>query len=136
MITSALLQMTDRRRTHVEFRVTPRKRRLGLERALAFIEQYAQLSPPIQDMCLAAGTSWRTLDYAFREEFDMTPKQYLDARRLNGVRRDLRQAPPETPVREVSKRWGFSHQSWFAVAYKRKFGELPSTTLQGRSWGS
>ena len=132
-VASALLQMIGRRRTHVEFRVTPRKRRSALERALAFIDQHAQQSPLIEDMCHAAGTSWRTLDYAFREEFDMTPKQYLDARRLIGVRRDLVRTSPETPVSEVSKRWGFTHQSWFSDAYKNKFGELPSATRRDRT---
>jgi len=130
-IASTLLQMIDQRKPRVESAPTAQKRRMAIDRSLAFIEQNARMSPRIEDICHATGTSWRTLDYAFREEFGMTPKQYLDAGRLIGVRRELMRTSPETPIGKVSKSWGFSHPGWFATAYRRKFGESPSETPRG-----
>ena len=52
-----------------------------------YIDAHAADAPAIQDVCRAAGVSWRTLDYAFHELFGVTPKQYLQATRLYRVRK-------------------------------------------------
>lgn len=70
--------------------------------------------------------------YAFRELFGVSPKRYLQAVRLNGVRRDLLAATPEAKIADVANRWGFWHLGQFAADYRRQFDELPSETLAGR----
>jgi AraC family ethanolamine operon transcriptional activator len=102
---------------------------LGLKRALSFIEQNAKKPLAVPDVCRAAGVSWRTLDYAFREEFGVTPKAYLKSIRLNGVRRELRRAAQPVVISDVANRWGFWHMGQFAADYRKLFGELPSETL-------
>ena len=59
----------------------------------------------------------------------MTPKAYLQAQRLHGVRRELRVADTETVIADVAGRWGFWHMGQFAADYRRTFDQLPSETL-------
>jgi AraC family ethanolamine operon transcriptional activator len=84
----------------------------------------------VGELCKAAKVSERTLRNAFQRKYGLSPKQYLIARRLNGVRRDLRQAAATgAPIAEVAAHWGFWHMGQFAADYRRHFGELPSETV-------
>jgi len=132
LLASTLLTILEGRSERFVSRPTPLARRMALSRALEFIEAHASEAPLIEDLCRAARTSWRTLDYAFREQFGTTPKQFLVARRLAGVRRELLRAAPGVTVSEFAGRWGFRHPGWFGVNYRAHFGELPSTTLRRR----
>ena len=107
----------------------PRERNRVRRNAQAFIEAHAHEAPPVRRICAEAGTSWRTLDYAFKEHFGVTPKTYLQAQRLHGVRRELRLACADTLIADVAGRWGFWHMGQFAADYRRAFNELPSETL-------
>ena len=106
-----------------------RLRDLALRRALSFIEENPNAPLAVRDVCRAAEVSWRTLDYAFREHFGVTPKAYLKAIRLNAVRRELRRAGRPALIADVANRWGFWHMGQFAADYRRLFGELPSDSL-------
>ncbi len=89
-----------------------------------YIDAHAPDAPAIEDVCRAAGVSWRTLDYAFREVFGVTPKQFLQATRLDCVRKELCRNGPAVKITEVAAGWGFWHMGKFAADYKRQFGEL------------
>jgi AraC family ethanolamine operon transcriptional activator len=93
-----------------------------------YIDAHAADAPAIQDVCRAAGVSWRALDYAYREVFGVTPKQYLQATRLDGARRELYQGGPASTVTDIANHWGFWHMGKFAADYRRMFDELPSET--------
>ena len=112
---------------------TDRRRVLAAQRARDHIDAHADEPPAIQEVCQAAGVSWRTLNYVFRDIFDVTPKEYLQATRLDGVRKELRQAGPDTTIGDIANRWGFWHMGQFAADYKRQFGELPSETARRHS---
>jgi len=107
-----------------------RQRDLAIERARNFISQNSAEPLTVQDVCQAAAVSERTLQYAFLEHVGITPKAYLKAIRLNGVRRELKNAESDVTVNQVAMRWGFWHMSQFAGDYRKHFGELPSQTLQ------
>jgi AraC family ethanolamine operon transcriptional activator len=107
-----------------------RRRDLAIEQAKDFISQNSDEALTVQDVCRAAEVSERTLQYAFLENCGITPKTYMQAVRLNGVRRELKRAEPGTTINQVAMRWGFWHMSQFAVDYRKHFGELPSQTLQ------
>ena len=84
----------------------------------------------IGDLCEAAGVSTRTLQYAFRKIYGMTPVQYFKARRLNRVRNALRKAKPERgAVKRAALEAGATELGRFSVEYRSFFGESPSTTL-------
>jgi AraC-like DNA-binding protein len=108
----------------------PVLRARAINRALEYIENHADAPPSVEDICRASGVSWRTLNYAFRDRFGITPKQYLQATRMQRVRREILCAMPETSILEIAARWGFWHMGQFAADYRRQFGELPSETAQ------
>ena len=107
-------------------------RELAIRRALPFIEAHQDGLITLADLCRATRLSRRTLHYAFKEHFGVTPKAYVTALRLDGVRREL--VPRDTPLRvaDVADRWGFWHMGQFAADYRKQFGELPSETLKRR----
>ena len=87
--------------------------------------------PSVTDLCLAAGVSERTLEYAFRGVMGLTPMAYLTRLRLHRVRRGLLAGTRQsTTVTREALNWGFWHFGEFSRAYKDCFGELPSDTLR------
>ncbi|RKX37917.1 MAG: hypothetical protein DRP64_16575 [Verrucomicrobia bacterium] len=60
----------------------------------------------------------------------MSPKNYINAMRLNGVHKQLRGAQPgQIRVADAANNWGFWHMGQFAADYRKLFGENPSATL-------
>ncbi|MFC1657079.1 helix-turn-helix domain-containing protein [Candidatus Moduliflexota bacterium] len=109
---------------------SPRRRSMVLQRALAYIAENMTEPITVGDLITVSGASWRTLDYAFRERFGITPKEYLKNIRLNGARRELREADRSSAkISDIANRWAFWHMGQFAADYRRLFGELPSATL-------
>jgi AraC family ethanolamine operon transcriptional activator len=107
-----------------------RMRDLAIKRVEGYLEEFPNHPHTVRDICRVANVSERTLQYAFRERFGITPKSFLQALRLNGVHRDLKNADSApTKITDVAIRWGFWHMSQFAIEYQRFFGELPSETM-------
>jgi AraC family ethanolamine operon transcriptional activator len=103
-------------------------------RALSHIAAFRREALTVGDLCRATGASERTLRRAFVEHFGLSPKAYLQARRLHGVRDELRHADPaRARVADVAQAWSFWHLGQFASDYRRLFGELPSQTLSRRT---
>ena len=91
------------------------------------------LSRPLQmpELCELILVSDRTLRSCCAEFLGMTPTQYVLLRRLEEVRRALRDADPDiVNVGDVAHRFGFTELGRFAGRYRATFGETPSTTLQ------
>lgn len=85
----------------------------------------------LTQLCQGIGQSQRSLYYAFQAAYGLPPMQYLKVLRLNGIRRVLKSADPETTtVSKIGIDWGFWHTGQFAADYKMMFGETPSTTLK------
>jgi AraC family ethanolamine operon transcriptional activator len=105
-------------------------RQKGLRRALEYLRQASLENQSIPEISRAAGVSQRTLEYAFRDVFGLTPLEFLKLRRLHATRRDLLCAgPKQATVMAIAYRHGFYHPSRFAMNYRRLFGEQPSVTL-------
>ncbi len=89
------------------------------------------LPQTIDGLCRVAGTSRRTLEYAFREYFGTSPKRFIKALRLNAARHDLlRGHYGSAHVVEIASGWGFTHMGQFSSDYRHMFGEKPSDTLR------
>lgn len=99
-----------------------------VRRALEFITANAHRPITVDDVATAVHISTRGLQYAFRRALDTTPAERLRQARLDGAHRELRSGAPST-VAAVARRWGFSHPSRFATAYRESFGVLPSQTV-------
>lgn len=101
-----------------------------IKKAREAIAAFGHLPISISDLGKMVGMSQRSLLYAFRDEFSISPKGYLQTYRLNRVRKDLRTtAPASAAIANIANEWGFWHMGQFARDYQRQFGELPSQTL-------
>lgn len=97
----------------------------AVRRALAYIDENAHRSITVDDIAAAVHMSTRGLQYAFRRALDSTPAEQLRRARLEGARHDLHSGRGET-IAEVARRWGFSHPSRFAAAYRACYGRAPA----------
>ena len=76
------------------------------------------------------GISQRTLEYLFKEQMGITPKQYYHALRMNYIRNTLLNATTNIKISDIAKECGFYHQSHFASIYKQMYKESPKETLK------
>lgn len=83
----------------------------------------------VTQICHVANVSERTLQYAFKEEFGITPKQFVKARNLNLVRRALCLAGEGSSLSEIVRAHNIRHHGQFASDYRKLFGELPRETF-------
>lgn len=70
----------------------------------------------------------RTLEFAFLERFELTPKAYINRIKLNEVRNELLSSGLKQLISNVAKQVGFNCMEQFSAAHKKLFGELPSET--------
>ena len=82
----------------------------------------------LSELCRLTGEGERTLRYAFRECYGISPKAYLQAQRLNAVRRRLQEQHSSKRIVDAANSQGFWHMGQFAKDYQKMFGELPSET--------
>jgi len=99
--------------------------------AVDFMDRHLDRPITTVELCDSLCVSRRTIFYAFKEVYGQTPMAFLRAKRLNMIRRELKQARGVgLSIHEVASRWTFGH-SGFAAHYFKLFGELPSQTLAG-----
>ena len=112
------------------FKSAMRRRDTALKTALDFIIESDKPVTSVRELCKVAHVSERTLEYAFRERFELSPKTFTLTRRLNNVRKTLTHADPDIDrIYEIAGHHGFFHMGQFSSDYKRLFGEQPSVTL-------
>lgn len=97
--------------------------------AVHYIDEHVRDLPTVSEIAAIAGVSVRSLSGSFAKFVGMTPREYLNERRLRGVRREL--ADGATTVASVAHAWGYVNLGSFAAAYRHRFGENPSQTLRG-----
>lgn len=99
-----------------------------VRRAEEFMRAHADQPITVKMLAREARCSERALHTGFRQFRQATPMEVLRDLRLEGARRDLRQAA-ET-VTTCAQKWGFSNVGRFARLYADRFGEKPSYTLR------
>ena len=108
-----------------------RKRDRALKVAVNYIEESDIPVSSVRDLCAITDVSERTLEYAFREHYGLSPKSFMQTYHLNQVRKMLRRDDPDSArISGIAGRYGFWHMGQFAADYKRMFRELPSETLR------
>ena len=99
-------------------------------RARTFIEENYHDTIRMQELCTYCGVGVRTLQRCFASHFQVTPSEFIKARRLNAARRNLVSAEPSSSsVTAIAIENGFGHLGRFSVVYRRHFGESPRETL-------
>jgi AraC-like DNA-binding protein len=102
-----------------------------IKRFRALIEEQDAGSAPMPEISQKIGVSGRTLRLACQHQLGLSPGQYVTLRRMQSVRRALKQAGPDTAsVTDIATEHGFWELGRFAVKYRQIFGETPSTTLK------
>lgn len=88
---------------------------------------------PMASLLEEITVSERTLQYAFRDRFGLSPAEFFKRRRLAEVRSALRRGDPDVDtIANIAALSGFWHLGQFATDYRRVFGERPSETLNRR----
>ncbi len=109
----------------------PRARRRAIRMSLELMESRDLTALGPAALRAHSKVSERTLEYAFRERFGMTPAAFIKARRLAAVRSELSRASPDkAQVSDILAEFGFWHFGQFARDYRQAFGERPSDTLK------
>lgn len=102
----------------------------------ALLEANPDRALSVPEICTSIEVPGRTLRACCAELLGMSPKQYLDLRRMHLAHRALLQANPDSvKVTDVATQHGFWELGRFAVAYRSLFGESPSITLKRESAG-
>ena len=110
-----------------------RMRDLAVYRVVEYIRSVPAHTSDLAMLCRIARVSERTLQYAFKERYGISPNVFVKRWNLNSARRLLLQADPaETNVNDIAMNLGYFHQSQFAADYRKLFAELPSETLSSK----
>jgi AraC-like DNA-binding protein len=108
----------------------PNARRLAAQ-AVELIHDYQGLKMSVRHLAVILDVSERTLEYAFRDQFDVSPQAFLINYRLHQARKCLQSRDPgHTTVAMVAAKNGFFDFGRFAAKYLQLFGEHPSVTLR------
>lgn len=111
--------------------VTSLQRNRIMVRVQEYLTEDRMKSPiTINEICAAVHVSRRTLQYTFTQCYGMPPKQYIQALRLNQVRRELSGNEELHTISDIAINYGFFHLALFSQSYKRLFGETPQQTRQ------
>lgn len=103
----------------------------AVRRSTEFVESHLDEVLTVSRLAREVGVTARTLQISFAEHLGMSPSTYIRAARLTRVHADLVAGCPEDmSVTERAARWGFANMGRFSAYYRRKYGELPSTTLR------
>jgi AraC family ethanolamine operon transcriptional activator len=108
---------------------SPPFRQRTLQAALEILEDADSAGISVSRLCTLCNASLATLERAFLDEFGVTPKFYIRALRLAGVKKELVRIGSGASISNVANTWGFWHMGSFAADYFKQFGELPSQTI-------
>ncbi len=99
--------------------------------AREFIEAHYSGPIRVSKICAHSAASLSKLERTFRRELNMSPTEYILARRLVAVNRELKRASSSGKrIAQIALDCGFNHLGRFSGAYRKHFGELPSATLR------
>lgn len=102
-----------------------------VRQARALLEEHPEDAWSTAELARRVHVSVRTLQKGFASDMGVPPMAYLRQVRLSRAHEALCQAAPgSTTVGTVASHFGITHLGRFSSAYRRLFGETPSTTLQ------
>ena len=100
-----------------------------LQRARRYVDAHLTETVDVGDICKHTHVSLSTLERVFRQRLEMTPLDFIRARRLNAARAALvSDKACQRQISEIALGCGFSHLGRFSAVYRAHFGHLPSET--------
>lgn len=107
-----------------------RRREHAVHKSLEYLDRDDWFGITPSELCFHSQVSERTLQYAFKERFGLTPAAFLKARKLAAARHELKLDDTHPGmIGEVAAKYGFWQSGHFAADYRNLFGELPQETL-------
>ncbi|MBF7685419.1 AraC family transcriptional regulator [Acinetobacter sp. B10A] len=98
-----------------------------IKRTECYMREHLHEPLNIEILAKHAGVSTRTLFSGFKNFLGMTPMTYLKELRLEQAYQELKKNE-YLSVTDIAYKWGFTHLGRFSQEYKRRYGELPSST--------
>jgi AraC-like DNA-binding protein len=103
---------------------------LYIKKAREILEDNKENIYSIKELIDSLDINARTLQYHFKKQLGVSPKQYLQNLRLNAIQKELLLADPhKTTISDITLKYGFFHPSHFGAEYKKFFQETPTQTL-------
>lgn len=108
---------------------SPCSRDRSITRVIEYLDQHVGALPDLPLLCKIANVSERTLQYAFRERYGLSPNQFVRCWQLNTARRlILSSGRGARSIAAIAAECGFLDPSVFAKHYRMLHGERPSAT--------
>jgi AraC-like DNA-binding protein len=112
-------------------RITGRNGAFIVERFRQYLDAHPRKALCLKEICADLNVAERTLREACKHQLGMGPIRYLTMRRMQLVRLALLSADfAKTTITRVATDHDFWELGHFSVAYRARFGETPSATLQ------
>lgn len=121
---SAVIALVDEAREPAAPRLLVVERR-RVHTARDILAEQASNPPTLTELAGIVGMNYKKLNRLFREEFGMTAREFVMDWRLRQARAALEREG--ISVAEAASRFGYTHATHFAAAYRRKFGASPGT---------
>ena len=100
-----------------------------ISKARDILTENFQNPPTIRELAVAVGTNECTLKKVFKQMFSMTVFDYLNDIRMNKAARYL--SENTLSITEIATELGFSSQSHFCTAFRKKYGVTPKKYREG-----
>ena len=102
---------------------------LQLHDIRAILDASLQENKGISEIANDIGLSQRHMLRIFKETFGISPKKYLQHKRLNAVRKELLlHNETQVHIQDIALKYNFLHMGHFSSEYKKLFTETPSET--------
>jgi AraC family ethanolamine operon transcriptional activator len=102
----------------------------AIKRIIEYLTENGCKRPNLSELCEVAHVSERTLQYAFRERYGVSPVHFVRCWHLNSARQLLLSSPRDgRTIGDIAGICGFFDPSVFARHYRLLHGELPSATI-------
>lgn len=102
------------------------KKEVALKKAIDIINNQDNIVS-IQQLCAITNVSERSLQYAFKDKYQVSPWEYIKSIRLNRVKNELHLlGGKDISIADLAAKHNFWHMGQFAKDFKNQFGLLPS----------
>lgn len=126
----AMLFDTDQRASNRRVKASRR----AVWRAVDFIDAHLDQAFSMSEVCSYSHVTLRTLERHFRQEFGVTPVQYVRSRRLSAARERFNKSEcADRSIASIAMDCGFTHLGRFSAHYRSHFGVSPRADLSGRA---
>ena len=93
-----------------------------IRKALAYMDTHDQ-HVSLADLATVAGISQSHFRFLFKQRVEISPHQYVMARRMEKAKRLLRETT--MPLAEIAIEIGYCDQSYFTRCFRRQVGVTP-----------